>query len=73
MSLLRREAILQADPRQKERIAAVERENALVMCTELLRNWTDDFAPLSRGFLEGLLAEGTELVVAHRSKESSTA
>ncbi|XWW98423.1 hypothetical protein V2A60_006423 [Cordyceps javanica] len=63
----------QADPRQKERIAAVERENALVMCTELLRNWTDDFAPLSRGFLEGLLAEGTELVVAHRSKESSTA
>lgn len=63
----------QADPRQKERIAAVERENALVMCTELLRNWSDEFKPLSRGFLEGLLKEGTELVVAHRNQESSTA
>lgn len=61
----------QADPRQKERIAAVERENALVMCTELLRNWSDDFKPLTRGFLESLLKDGTELVVAHRSKESS--
>lgn len=61
----------QADPRQKERIAAVERENALVMCTELLRNWSDEFKPLSRGFLEGLLKDGTELVVAHRSKEST--
>ncbi|EGX91159.1 Armadillo-type fold domain containing protein [Cordyceps militaris CM01] len=63
----------QADPKQKEHIAAVERENALVMCTELLRNWTEDFQPLSRGFLEGLLKDGTELVVAHRSKELSTA
>ncbi|KAM3511717.1 hypothetical protein MY11210_004607 [Beauveria gryllotalpidicola] len=62
----------QADPKQKERIAAVERENALVMCTELLRNWSDEFKPLSRAFLEGLLKEGTELVAAHRNRESST-
>lgn len=61
----------QADPKQKERIAAVERENALVMCTELLRNWSDEFKPLSRTFLEGLLKQGTELVVAHRNKESN--
>ncbi|KAJ6790141.1 hypothetical protein PWT90_08868 [Aphanocladium album] len=63
----------QADPTQKERIAAVERENALVMCTELLRNWSDEFKPLSRGFLEGLLKDGTELVVAHRNNEASSA
>ncbi|PQK16890.1 hypothetical protein BB8028_0007g00900 [Beauveria bassiana] len=62
----------QADPKQKERIAAVERENALVMCTELLRNWSDEFKPLSRPFLEGLLKDGTELVVAHRNKEFTT-
>ncbi len=61
----------QVDPKQKERITAVERENALVMCTELLRNWSDDFKPLSRGLLEGLLKDGTELVVAQRSKELS--
>ncbi|KAJ4150371.1 hypothetical protein LMH87_011123 [Akanthomyces muscarius] len=63
----------QADPKQKERIAAIERENALVMCTELLRNWNDDFKPLSRGFLEGLLKDGTEMIVAQRSKESAAA
>ncbi|OAA70670.1 Armadillo-type fold domain containing protein [Cordyceps fumosorosea ARSEF 2679] len=58
------------DLKEKERVAAVERENALVMCTELLRNWRDDFEPLSRRFLESLLKEGAELVVAHRSEES---
>ena len=58
----------QVDPKKKENMAIVERENSLVMCTELLRNWTDDFQPLEKGVLEKLAKDGTEIVAAQRAK-----
>jgi hypothetical protein len=58
----------QVDPKQKENMEIVERENSLVMCTELLRNWTDAFEPLEKGVLEKLVKDGTEIVAAQRAK-----
>lgn len=60
----------QVDPKQKEQIGAVERENSLVMCTELLRHWTDEFHPLDKGLLESLVKGGTEIVAAERAKSN---
>ncbi|KND86945.1 hypothetical protein TOPH_08426 [Tolypocladium ophioglossoides CBS 100239] len=58
----------QVDPKQQANMAKVDRENALVLCTELLRNWEGELPPLRLSLLQDLVKEGTELVVAERSQ-----
>ena len=63
----------QVDPKQQASMAKVDRENALVLCTELLRNWETDSPQLRRSFLQDMVKEGTELVVAERSQADTVA
>ncbi|PNY26395.1 Uncharacterized protein TCAP_03676 [Tolypocladium capitatum] len=58
----------QVDPKQQANMAKVDRENALVLCTELLRNRESELPPPKHNLLQGLVKEGTELVVAERSQ-----
>ncbi|EHK23602.1 uncharacterized protein TRIVIDRAFT_63969 [Trichoderma virens Gv29-8] len=60
----------QADPRQKESMIRVDRENALVMCTELLRTWGDQIPGLRLSILQDLVKEGTEIVAAQKAMAS---
>lgn len=60
----------QADPKQKESMVRVDRENALVMCTELLRTWGDQLPGLRLSILQDLVKEGTEIVAAHKAMAS---
>lgn len=58
----------QVDLKQQANMAKVDRENALVLCTELLRNWESELPPLRLSLLQDLVKEGTELVVAERNQ-----
>lgn len=50
--------------------APVDRENALVMCTELEANWNEDeFVGLDKTEIQALIKEGTGLVAAHKAKQ----
>ncbi|KAK4063341.1 uncharacterized protein Triagg1_9492 [Trichoderma aggressivum f. europaeum] len=60
----------QADPKQKESMLRVDRENALVMCTELLRTWGDQLPGLRLSILQDLVKEGTEIVAAQKAMAS---
>ncbi|KAK4073847.1 hypothetical protein Trihar35433_3321 [Trichoderma harzianum] len=60
----------QADPKQKESMVRVDRENALVMCTELLRTWGDQLPGLRLSILQDLVKEGTEIVAAQKAMAS---
>ncbi|KOS19989.1 Rap1 GTPase-GDP dissociation stimulator 1-B [Escovopsis weberi] len=60
----------QVDPKQKESMARVDRENALVMCTELLRTWEKGADAADGGLsplLRDLVKEGTEMIAAQKS------
>ncbi|KAL6875284.1 hypothetical protein J3F83DRAFT_730629 [Trichoderma novae-zelandiae] len=57
----------QADPKQKESMVRVDRENALVMCTELLRSWGSQLPGLRVSILQDLVKEGTEIVAAQKA------
>ncbi|KEY75063.1 hypothetical protein S7711_01527 [Stachybotrys chartarum IBT 7711] len=56
----------QVDASQKANMAKVDRENAVVLCTEILRNWGDELPPLRLGALQDLIKEGTELIAAEK-------
>ncbi|PTB44374.1 hypothetical protein M441DRAFT_132360 [Trichoderma asperellum CBS 433.97] len=57
----------QADPKQRESMIRVDRENALVMCTELLRTWGNQLPGLRLSILQDLVKEGTEIVAAQKA------
>ncbi|KAF4504546.1 hypothetical protein G6O67_007988 [Ophiocordyceps sinensis] len=54
---------------QKANMTKADRENALVLCTELLRNGEGRLPPPRLNLLRSLVKEGTELVVADRARE----
>lgn len=56
----------QVDPKQKADIARVDRENAVVLCTELLRHWGDEMPPGRLSIWQDLVKEGTKLIVQER-------
>lgn len=60
----------QADPKQRESMIRVDRENALVMCTELLRTWGNQLPGLRLSILQDLVKEGTEIVAAQKAATS---
>ncbi|KAL7951553.1 armadillo-type protein [Trichoderma barbatum] len=60
----------QADPKQQESMIRVDRENALVMCTELLRTWGNQLPGLRLSTLQDLVKEGTEIVAAQKAAAS---
>ncbi|PON30475.1 hypothetical protein TGAM01_v200915 [Trichoderma gamsii] len=60
----------QADPKQRESMIRVDRENALVMCTELLRAWGHQLPGLRLSILQDVVKEGTEIVAAQKAASS---
>ncbi|EFY89206.1 hypothetical protein MAC_04793 [Metarhizium acridum CQMa 102] len=61
----------QVDPKQKENMAKVDRENALVLCTELLKVLKGELAPEKIASLQRLVRDGTQLIVTDRTKAHS--
>lgn len=57
----------QVDPKQKASMAKVDRENALILCTELVKICKSELAPEKLALLQGLVRDGTQLVVADRT------
>ncbi|KAM4062772.1 hypothetical protein HRG_007591 [Hirsutella rhossiliensis] len=65
---------LQLEPQQADSaeqqasMTKADRENALILCAGLLRNGEGRLPPTRLSLLQGLVKEGTELVVADRSR-----
>ncbi|CAM1502396.1 Fc.00g043800.m01.CDS01 [Cosmosporella sp. VM-42] len=56
----------QVDPKQQANIAKVDRENCLVLCTEIVKNRDSSLPTTQLALLEGLIKQGTELLVAEK-------
>lgn len=57
----------QVDPAQKASMTRVDRENAVVLCTELLKFNGSDMPPAQRALLQDLITQGTQLIVAEKA------
>lgn len=62
----------QVDPAQVANMARIDRENGLVLITELMKNYAHFLPPFRRGMFEQLLQNGGALVISARS-EAETA
>ncbi|CAK7264630.1 hypothetical protein SEPCBS57363_001173 [Sporothrix epigloea] len=62
----------QVDPAQVASMARIDRENGLVLITELMKNYAHFLPPFRRGMFEQLLQNGGALVISARS-EADTA
>ena len=60
----------QVDPAKKANMSKVDRENAVVLCQELLRYGGDDLPSAKANTYRDLVKEGTEKIVAARSQSS---
>jgi hypothetical protein len=52
---------------QAAEMARIDRENALVLITELLKNRGDEMAVMRKSLLEDLLKGGGEMVLSEKS------
>ncbi|KAI5464846.1 armadillo-type protein [Mariannaea sp. PMI_226] len=52
----------QVDPKQQANMAKVDRENCLVLCTEIVKKPSDNLTTPQLGLLQNLLKQGTELL-----------
>jgi hypothetical protein len=59
----------QVDPQQAANMARVDRENALVLVSELVRNWGDELPIFRRPAFQELLKEGGELLAVDRDSK----
>ena len=60
----------QVDPAQKANMTRVDRENAVVLCTELLKFRGSDMPPAQRALLQDLMTQGTHLIAAEKASRS---
>lgn len=60
----------QVNPKQKASMAKVDAENALILCTELVKLGEGTLAPEKCAFLQGLVRHGTQRVVRDRRAEN---
>lgn len=60
----------QVDPKQMANMARIDRENAVVLCTEILRHWGNEMPQLRASMWQDLVKEGTELIVKDRDQQS---
>jgi hypothetical protein len=63
----------QVDPKQKASMAKVDRENALILCTELMKNSTSGLAPQKLALFRGLVRDGTQIVITDRTRTQADA
>ncbi|KFH47447.1 Rap1 GTPase-GDP dissociation stimulator 1-B-like protein [Hapsidospora chrysogenum ATCC 11550] len=56
------------DPMQKANMARVDRENAIVMCQEMLGHWSDNVPQRRVSLWQDLIKEGTEMIAAERGQ-----
>lgn len=59
----------QVDPKQLESMARIDRENAVVLCTEMLRHWGNEMPQLRASMWQDLVKEGTESIVKNRNQQ----
>ncbi|KAK7424712.1 hypothetical protein QQX98_000290 [Neonectria punicea] len=52
----------QVDPKQQANMAKVDRENCLVLCTEIVKNSSSSLTPAQLGHLQNLIRHGTEMI-----------
>lgn len=58
----------QVDPAQKAGMARVDRENAVVMCQEMLRYCADELHQVRVSMMQDLIREGTQIIAAERGQ-----
>ncbi|KAL2690028.1 hypothetical protein Neosp_004096 [[Neocosmospora] mangrovei] len=58
----------QVDPKQKANMTKVDRENCLVLCTEVIKNG-EDIESTQQGLLQDLIRQGTQLLTQPRTEE----
>ena len=58
----------QVDPKQKASMEKVDRENALILCTELIKNCGSDMEAKRLALFQGLVRDGTQHIVRDRTK-----
>lgn len=60
----------QVDPAQKANMARVDRENAVVLCTELLKFKGSEMPPTQSALLQDLVVQGTQQIAAEKSAKT---
>ncbi|RSM18219.1 hypothetical protein CDV31_002944 [Fusarium ambrosium] len=58
----------QVDPKQKANMTKVDRENCLVLCTEVIKNG-EDIESTQQGLLQDLIRQGTQLLTQPKTEE----
>lgn len=58
----------QVDPKQRASMAKVDRENGLIMCTELVKNCESEMGDAKSSRMQRLIQEGTQHVVTARTE-----
>jgi hypothetical protein len=58
----------QVDPKQKANMTKVDRENCLVLCTEVIKNG-EDIESMQQGLLQDLIRQGTQLLTQPKTEE----
>lgn len=56
----------QVDPKQKDSMTRIDRENCLVLCTEIAKTLGDEVPTAQASLLRDLIKQGTELVITSR-------
>jgi hypothetical protein len=62
----------QADPKQAANVAKIDRENVLVLLTELLRNRAEGLTEDHKTKLENALRAGGEIVLSEKARRDGT-
>lgn len=60
----------QVDPAQKANMARVDRENAVVLCTELLKFKGSEMPPAQNALLQDLIIQGTQMIAAEKAAKT---
>ncbi|KAH7175815.1 armadillo-type protein [Dactylonectria macrodidyma] len=58
----------QVDPKQKENMTRIDRENCLVLCTEIVKNSGSVLTTGQLGLLQDLIRKGTEVMSQEKTK-----
>ncbi|KAM5346403.1 hypothetical protein ACJ41O_009408 [Fusarium nematophilum] len=59
----------QVDPKQKENMTKVDRENCLVLCTEIIKNAGSNLESTQLSLLQELIRQGTELIAPGKTDD----
>jgi hypothetical protein len=58
----------QVNPQQMADMARIDRENGVVLCTEMVKHWGDEMPQMRLSMWQDLIKEGTELIARGRAQ-----